>query len=470
MVLHQPWRQHVNAIDRNELLLRFLDGNLNGDETKIVYELLRTDAQSRAFLQDVAEHAVMIADSQRTAIQHHFAGLQQPIDSYVRENESVVTDVSTMQPALRTTWFLAATILVSVMIGVTALAFLSNKKLVVARVVKVTGASQFFGSTGKISNDIQPGSSVMVGDTLESRSCDAWITMSLKHDATMTIAGNSAIRVPSSDASQTHFELLKGSIWFSPAASKNSEIHVIVTPTMRVEFRDALLNIQTSLSESIVRVHDGSATVVRLQDNSTIKVEAGHQVYVVLGDTSLFSSHQQPTPTTSWTMDDMKGQEVIFGSWLRPGEEVSRRLGATPLLWPLPDAEPVMLYAVAIAAWKCTDKPVRLYSNSILRFRGKTEKPQMVRFGVSTQKMYGVFAGKFECDVPAEQLGGAGDYWQVDLPLKDFSPLHPQLASTPEGLELTDVYALTIHEDVGLEITSIELMPSAINDARSNSD
>jgi hypothetical protein len=31
------------------------------------------------------------------------------------------------------------------------------------------------------------------------------------------------------------------------------------------------------------------------------------------------------------------------------------------------------------------------------------------------------------------------------------------LASSPEGLELTDVYALTIAEDVGLEVTSIEL-------------
>jgi hypothetical protein len=37
--------------------------------------------------------------------------------------------------------------------------------------------------------------------------------------------------------------------------------------------------------------------------------------------------------------------------------------------------------------------------------------------------------------------------------------LPPQLAFSPEGLELTDVYALTIQEDVGLEIHHIELVP-----------
>ena len=70
-----------------------------------------------------------------------------------------------------------------------------------------------------------------------------------------------------------------------------------------------------------------------------------------------------------------------------------------------------------------------------------------------------MFAGKFEVDIPPASLGPAGETWEVELPLMNFRPLHPQLASSPDGLELTDVYALTIKEDAGLEIHHIELLP-----------
>jgi len=82
-----------------------------------------------------------------------------------------------------------------------------------------------------------------------------------------------------------------------------------------------------------------------------------------------------------------------------------------------------------------------------------------VRFGFSSQRMQGAFAGKFEIDVPSPTLGPAGATWEIDLPLASFRPLQPQLAGSPEGLELTDVYALTLEEDVGLEINPIELVP-----------
>ena len=118
-----------------------------------------------------------------------------------------------------------------------------------------------------------------------------------------------------------------------------------------------------------------------------------------------------------------------------------------------------MLYAVAIAAWKSSDRPVVLHGGSRLRFRGRTEAARTVRFGFSSQRMQGAFAGKFEIDVPSPTLGPAGATWEVDLPLASFRPLQPQLAGSPEGLELTDVYALTLEEDVGLEINHIELVP-----------
>ena len=73
--------------------------------------------------------------------------------------------------------------------------------------------------------------------------------------------------------------------------------------------------------------------------------------------------------------------------------------------------------------------------------------------------MLDAFAGKFEIDVPFPTIGPAGATWEVGLPLASFRPLQPQLAGSPEGLERTDVDALTLEEDVGLEIDPIELVP-----------
>ncbi len=101
---------------------------------------------------------------------------------------------------------------------------------------------------------------------------------------------------------------------------------------------------------------------------------------------------------------------------------------------------------------------MQLRADARLVFSGRTVRPHTVRFGFSAQRMRGVFAGKFELDVPPAEFGGTGDTWQVTLPLDAFRPLHPDLAASPAGLEVKDVYALTIREDVGLEIHHVEII------------
>jgi hypothetical protein len=46
---------------------------------------------------------------------------------------------------------------------------------------------------------------------------------------------------------------------------------------------------------------------------------------------------------------------------------------------------------------------------------------------------------------------------EVALTLADLVAVNPTLANTAEGLEVADIYALTILEDAGLELVSIEV-------------
>ena len=56
-----------DAESHQELLLRYLDGNLGSGEEAQVAELLRADPEARAFIRDIAEQAVTLADVERVA-------------------------------------------------------------------------------------------------------------------------------------------------------------------------------------------------------------------------------------------------------------------------------------------------------------------------------------------------------------------------------------------------------------------
>ncbi len=446
----------TNDRDHYERIVRYLDGTLSAEEHSQLENILQEDPNARDIFSEIAEQAILFAelhqlDDKKLPSRPTNAGSQNfhLMIRYFRRQS-----ISTLSRITATISLLAASILI---LWFSFAGFRDSTQQV--EVIELTGVTHYFNAKTMGENRLQLGSRLQTGDLIESRSCDAWISLHVAREITLTIAGHSSIRVLLSNPTELQLELLQGSIWFSPSKSPSQRQFTVITPTMKVCFQNSMLNIQTSPSESIVRVDLGKAQVQRLKNSQTIPVIANHQCYVTLNSNAPLASISQPIPTEKWESSQMKGTEVLLGTWLPATENEPVRLGATPLLWPLPDNEPVTLYATAIAAWRCSERPVQLRSDSTIRFRGRTQKPQTVRLGFSVQKMYGVFAGKFEIDIPASSIHSGEDYWTIALPLSDFRPLHPHLAASPEGLELTDVYALTIANDAGLEITRIELLP-----------
>ena len=436
---------------QHELLLRHLDGRVTPEERLSVAALLRSDATAREFLRTVSEQAVMVADLERIA-----AGREEAL----HPRQAATGQRRKILP-INFRWWQRRVAAAAAVLVLAALAFQfrTNVRPAVVRITKVTGSSQYFGTKGKTENALAAGTSLGAGDTLETRSCDAWIELKLRDGSTITIAGHSILRILEVAPGRMRFKLLQGSLWGNPAAGPAAEALMIQTPTVAAEMRGAQFDIQTSTTETMVRVNEGSAEVERLLDGSTVGVSKGNQMAASLGRKEPLKATPQPAPINYWACDLWQVPEVILGKWLPPIGNQQARLGAEPLLWPLPGRDPLMLYAVALAAWKSSEHPVVLHSDSKLHFRGRTERGQTVRFGFSAQKIRGVFAGKFEMDVPAASLGPAGETWNVELPLANFRALHPHLAASPEGLELTDVYALTVRQDAGLEINHIELVP-----------
>ena len=441
-----------NRIPERELLLRCLDGRASADELTRVQERLRADPEARAFLREVAEQAVMVAELERSALGRQVEIRPRGLVAGETDRRVIPVNFRAWQ------WRAAAAALVG-LLAVIAVQFFRTSNPGIVHVSKVTGSIQYFGAKGKLENQLRPGTTLRAGDSLETRSCDAWIELKLRDGSTITVAGNSALRILDTEGGTKRFKLSRGSLWGSPGIGAPSETVSIQTPTVSTETRGAQFDIQASASETMVRVNEGSARVRENLQGNDVNLSRGQQVAASLGRTEAFKASPQAAPSDNWECDFGKAPDVILGKWLPPRGFEQARLGADPLLWPISETQSVMLYAVAVAAWKSAEKPVQLHADSRLRFRGRTERAQMVRFGFSAQKMRGAFAGKFEIDVQPEALGATGETWEVDIPLKNFRPLYPQLALSVEGLELTDVYALTIRDDAGLEINHVELQP-----------
>jgi hypothetical protein len=178
---------------------------------------------------------------------------------------------------------------------------------------------------------------------------------------------------------------------------------------------------------------------------------------VTLAADAPLAAEPQSDPTGAWRLDPVSIGAAGHGLLRLATADRPASLAAFPLLWREGSHAPVLLNVVGAAVWRASDAPVRIGPDSRFRFRGRTTRPVRIRFGVSTQRMQGVFSGKFEVDVPPQRQARDGDTFEVDLTLADLVAINPTLADTAEGLEVADIYALTILEDAGLEIVSIEV-------------
>lgn len=438
---------------KRELLVRWADGSLLVERKAEVEALLREDAEARAFLREVAEQTVMIADLQRTEAER---GAMLASRGRGRGRGKVVGWISGVAAAAAV-----------VVLGVVGVKFWpeavdvagANEPEEVVRVGMVSGSNRFLGADGKLKHGIAVGAVLGVGDTLETKSCDALTELDLEDGTAITIAGHSALRALDGGVSGEGFSLEWGNLWARVPDRADAPVR-LRTPTALMEVPGAQFDVQTIASATIVRVNDGVVRVTPLQEGGVMEVRKGQQLVITLEGDEEIAVMAQPTPSSRWEGKLAEVPEVLLGKWLPLLGKEEARLGAVPLLWEIPGRDPVTLYAVAISAWETSDQPVELQSGTVLKVRGKTRDAVMVRFGFSAQKMRGVFAGKFEMDVSAEELGLAGETWEVELPLSEFRALHGHLADTPDGLELKDVYALTLDKDAGLEINSVELMPA----------
>lgn len=427
-----------------ERLLRWVDGRLSAEERRHLERELMDRPESRALLRQLAEEAVLFGDLGRTTALPRGHGNIIPFPARSRR-----------------LWPVA---LAAALVGVAVLSALWMRSWPhpVARVERVSGALGVFGIRGATERPLPRDQWLAAGDVVTTHSCDSWAELALRDGSRLTVAGRSEFRLLSPGSDAERVRLVRGGLWHNPGSNGVPARLEIQTPTAVVSAGDAQFDLQAGPTETVLRVNRGWATVTHPVGGDAIDVAAGFQTRLTLSPGMPLVVQPQPSPVLSWSCRGDHAAEVVLGSWLPPEEGVPVRLRAEPLLWPLPERPPIVLYAVSLAVAPRSSRPVVLRSGSRVRFEGRTARPMTVRFGFSTQRMRGMYAGKFEVDVPPDSLGPVGRSWTVDLPISSFRSLQPKLYLGAQDLEVIDIYALTLREDAGLELHQVEVLPGDV--------
>lgn len=374
----------------------------------------------------------------------------------------------------------------------------SNTVQPMLTVMCAQGNIKWTGDGGQVIFDLDAGKSLS-GGSIETLSADAWCELQFRDGTRLILSGLSALTI--SDQPQKRLDLKSGTLSAHVATQPANSPLVLSSATAELKVFGTRFSVDAGPMQTILAVREGLVRLKRLTDGRIIEVPADHRAVVQANQVVDLTVTRLPVETFTWKSDidhdiafgkRMKSLEA-FGYQLKrairrgelTSEEAIKRYksaatlnddSAQLLAMPLVlnrsnrDSNSSILYLGMLSIARSQAAPVRLRSGSRFHIEGLLEKPGSVTFGITTNLPGGGFAAKFET-TKMIKIAKPDQPFAVDLHLGDFeqlwkakpqstdSPTQPNSALRPVGLELADWYCLTRNQDLGLCITSVELLP-----------
>jgi len=446
-----------DADSNQELLLRYLDSNLLPEEKAQVADLLRCDPAARAFLREVAEQAVTVADVERVE-QRRKIELEARQDWAGNRREA---NGRIGGPRIRFAgwpWAVAAAAVITLIASVYLLR--PGDELEIAKITGLNGSLQWTGDGGRVFHDLRIGTE-LPGGTIEGMTPGSWFELEFNDGSTVTISGNSTLTF--SDYGQKKLYLKEGSVSGNVKPQPASKPMLIYTRSAMLEVLGTQFEIEAGLATTMLNVSEGKVLVKRLSDGKTVDVLARHRV-IAAADREMLPV-PAPDATSRWKSQLHLGPDGTYGKWSLETDTQDAKLGAIPYTIP----QEVTIYTAAFVVLRGDKPPVILQPDSVLRVRGHIASRNEVYFGITVRQPKGEFAGRFQTIRPAVEFPGGRDF-EVLLKLRDFfldpslAKMKDKLPSAPFDLVVESIWCHTLDQQAGLEIFEVELLPSAASE------
>jgi hypothetical protein len=231
---------------------------------------------------------------------------------------------------------------------------------------------------------------------------------------------------------------------------------IIHTPMAKLEIVGTQLNVEADPSSTVLNVNEGRVRVTRLVDGSVAEVPADNQIVASLDRHVDYKARRRPEPVHSWRSN--LPTDAKYGQSLSGKGERDDNLRAAPLLLTCGRPNPLLIFLTAFSVASHNAPPVLMSPGGRFRIRGRMESTGELYFGLTMQHPKGGFAGKYLAPRKIEVSKERGELFDIEMRLEEFKPEEARFPVAPIDLELVDCWRLTLHDDLGLRISSVELI------------
>ncbi|MCX5676409.1 MAG: FecR family protein [Planctomycetota bacterium] len=426
---------------RDQLLVRYLDGNLSQAEVDALSALLKTDADARAALREMTMQALAMADLAREQM------IKAPLRAQpVRE---------TGGPRRWKRAAVAVAAAAAVIVGAAAF-WLSRERAEIITLTQVSGAASWSPEGGQAESGLEPGARMRAG-TLSVEGAASSAQLRFGDGSVVTVAGDSELAL--SHGAQKQLALRHGSLTGDIRPQPAGRPMTVRTPTAEVEVLGTRFLLVAQSGETQLSVESGLVRLRRLADDSTIEVPQGHVAVATLETAERLGSRQLPPAPSEWRQTfDQPPPATWQGEW-RPADASGpgRLRNVLDMSYRRDDGTPVAAYIVCVH--DKSGSVASVWPNSVLRLRLRTATKQDVVALVSLHNAVGGFAGNFQTTLkPDAGRADAAGWRTLDLPLASLEGKFPAGVRLQPGSRVFLVYLACYSPKAELEVAEVAIM------------
>ena len=364
-------------------------------------------------------------------------------------------EISTFLGRPKWQWAMRAAAAIVLIALVASLFYPESKTENIARIADLNGAVTWIADGEQAEGRLEIGNE-LTGGTLEVSSLDSWAELVFEDGSSVWVSGPAVVTISDGGAGKM-IRLREGDLSLDVSPQPEGKPMRVITPSAEAVVLGTQFNVSASPLSTSLTVNEGSVQVTRLADGSVQEVKADHRVIAALEHESPFQASPRGDSVRIWKSEfprDVRHGSLGFGAEGRPNE-----LHAGAHLFRGDHGEtidPILLHSAVVGPRGRKMQPVLLSKGARFRIRGHLEKPYQVNLGFGTHHARGGLSGKFSLKrkLEPDQEG----WFDVEVALEDFVRMRSRFVESPAGHELVWLWVQTHRKDVGLSLSSVELL------------
>ena len=433
----------MNGTKSEDLIQRYFLGTISESELAALEERMRED----------------------TAVRAEFAAMAR-LDTNLRDAASSVASAD-RQPGGNPRWA-RRTLLIglgaaaALMIGIIVFSQFrlgppGQTDAPIARLAELHGSVTWTGDGGLVDESPAAGDA-LTGGTLEALSLDSWAKVVFSDGSSMWVSGPAVLTLSNGEAGKL-IRLREGDLSLDVSPQPADRPLRLITPSAKAVVLGTHFNVTANSASTSLTVNEGRVRVTRLADGSVQEVGANHRVVAALEQETKFEARPRGTHVQVWKSEFPR--DVRQGQWKSGAGDDPDTLQAEAHLFRGDHGEridPILLHTAVAGPTNGSLPPVLLTDGARFRIHGRLEQSYQVSFGFGTHHADGGFSGKYATNRKINVDPGEGGHFEIELALDEFPRKAARFPESPAGHELVWFWIQTVEKDMGLEISSVELL------------